>query len=47
MHLRHHGVWPTLATSWDSGWYLGIADHGYADALGTQFNANNLAFFPL
>ncbi|MFD9221131.1 hypothetical protein ACFWDI_14220 [Streptomyces sp. NPDC060064] len=47
VHLKHHGVWPTLATSWDSGWYLGIADHGYADALGTQFNANNLAFFPL
>ncbi|MGW0555202.1 hypothetical protein ACWDZ6_13490 [Streptomyces sp. NPDC002926] len=46
-HLGHHGVWPTLATSWDSGWYLGIADHGYADTLGTRFNTNNLAFFPL
>ncbi|MFK4225266.1 hypothetical protein [Streptomyces sp. NPDC019890] len=46
-HVQGHGVWPTLATSWDSGWYLGIADHGYADALGTRPNDNNLAFFPL
>ncbi|MEU7283681.1 hypothetical protein AB0A69_33690 [Streptomyces sp. NPDC045431] len=46
-HLKGHGVWPTLATSWDSDWYLGIADHGYQDSLGTAYNANNLAFFPL
>ncbi|MFI1814963.1 hypothetical protein ACH414_31965 [Streptomyces sp. NPDC020422] len=46
-HLRGHGVWPTLATSWDSGWYLGIADHGYDAELGTRTNHNNLAFFPL
>ncbi|MDN3295883.1 hypothetical protein QWM81_17865 [Streptomyces ficellus] len=46
-HLKGHGVWPTLATSWDSDWYLGIADHGYQDGLGTRVNSNNLAFFPL
>lgn len=46
-HLRGHGVWPTLATSWDSGWYLEIADHGYQHELGTRVNQNNLAFFPL
>ncbi|MFF3329202.1 glycosyltransferase family 39 protein [Streptomyces sp. NPDC002888] len=46
-HRKHHGVWPILATRWDADWYLGIADHGYADALGTAYNANNLAFFPL
>ncbi|MFI1868275.1 hypothetical protein [Streptomyces jumonjinensis] len=46
-HAKGHGVWPTLATSWDSDWYLGIAAHGYADALGTRVNDNNLAFFPL
>ncbi|MFE3016414.1 hypothetical protein [Streptomyces sp. NPDC059256] len=41
------GVWRTLAASWDSNWYLGIADHGYTDTLGTRINENNLAFFPL
>lgn len=41
------GVWRTLAASWDSNWYLGIADHGYTDRLGTRTNENNLAFFPL
>ncbi|MCM2389294.1 glycosyltransferase family 39 protein [Streptomyces albipurpureus] len=41
------GVWRTLAASWDSNWYLGIADHGYTDILGTRMNENNLAFFPL
>ncbi|MHC3468167.1 hypothetical protein ACYF6T_05580 [Streptomyces sp. 7R007] len=46
-HHRHHGVWPILAIQWDADWYLGIADHGYAHALGTAHNANNLAFFPL
>ncbi|GGL76366.1 membrane protein [Streptomyces fumigatiscleroticus] len=46
-HRRHHGVWPILATEWDSGWYLGIADHGYTHQLGTAYNANDLAFFPL
>ncbi|MER7375558.1 hypothetical protein ABT384_23260 [Streptomyces lanatus] len=46
-HRRHHGVWPLLATRWDADWYLGIADHGYAHELGTAYNANNLAFFPL
>lgn len=46
-HRRHHGVWPILATRWDADWYLGIADHGYARALGTEYDANNLAFFPL
>lgn len=46
-HRRHHGVWPILAAQWDADWYLGIADHGYARHLGTAFDANNLAFFPL
>ncbi|WP_317453749.1 glycosyltransferase family 39 protein [Streptomyces sp. CBMA152] len=46
-HLKGHGVWTTLATSWDSHWYLGIADHGYDQVLGTQLNHNDLAFFPL
>ncbi|MEU9979632.1 hypothetical protein [Streptomyces sp. NPDC050856] len=46
-HLKDHGVWPTLARSWDSNWYLGIADHGYQDDLGTRTDSNNLAFFPL
>ncbi|MFF8970679.1 hypothetical protein [Streptomyces sp. NPDC014995] len=46
-HRQHHGVWPILATQWDANWYLGIADHGYAPALGTAYNSNNLAFFPL
>jgi hypothetical protein len=46
-HRRHHGLWPILATQWDADWYLGIADHGYTHHLGTAFDANNLAFFPL
>ncbi|GAA2250238.1 glycosyltransferase family 39 protein [Streptomyces amakusaensis] len=44
---KGHGVWPTLAASWDSNWYLGIAADGYTDSLGTRVNDNNLAFFPL
>ncbi|MEV5613727.1 hypothetical protein [Streptomyces sp. NPDC052225] len=46
-HKEGHGIWPTLAADWDSKWYLGIADHGYARELGTEYDANNLAFFPL
>ncbi|MFG2135629.1 hypothetical protein [Streptomyces sp. NPDC048650] len=47
-HLRHHGLWPLLATQWDSRWYLDIADHGYARVLRPDvFDVNNLAFFPL
>ncbi|WP_405732125.1 hypothetical protein OG885_17275 [Streptomyces sp. NBC_00028] len=46
-HHQGHGVWPILATQWDADWYLGIADHGYAHELGTAYDANNLAFFPL
>ncbi|MEU8759888.1 hypothetical protein [Streptomyces sp. NPDC048659] len=46
-HLKGHGVWPTLATSWDSGWYLDIAAHGYDRALGPPGDHDNLAFFPL
>ncbi|MEU6057453.1 hypothetical protein [Streptomyces sp. NPDC047097] len=45
--LKGHGVWPALATSWDSRWYLDIAAHGYTDRLGVAMDANNLAFFPL
>ncbi|TGA84767.1 glycosyltransferase family 39 protein [Streptomyces sp. MZ04] len=40
-------VWHLLAESWDCDWYLKIADNGYAHTLGTQIDANNLAFFPL
>lgn len=40
-------VWHLLAESWDCDWYLKIADEGYAHTLGTQVDANNLAFFPL
>ncbi|MGW5738190.1 MULTISPECIES: glycosyltransferase family 39 protein [Streptomyces] len=40
-------VWHLLAESWDCDWYLKIADQGYAHTLGTQVDANNLAFFPL
>ncbi|OKI09829.1 hypothetical protein A6A06_04115 [Streptomyces sp. CB02923] len=47
-HLQHHGVWPLLANQWDSRWYLGIADHGYAYAFDEHgLNESNLAFFPL
>ncbi|MEV7792570.1 glycosyltransferase family 39 protein [Streptomyces sp. NPDC087512] len=44
---RHQDLWVNLAAQWDSDWYLGIAEHGYTDELGTDLNANNLAFFPL
>ncbi|MDI3385549.1 hypothetical protein QIS99_04865 [Streptomyces sp. B-S-A8] len=46
-HREGQGLWPILATSWDSSWYLGIAENGYARELGTTYDANNLAFFPL
>ncbi|MEU2259685.1 hypothetical protein ABZ557_05250 [Streptomyces sp. NPDC019645] len=46
-HLKGESLWPTLAASWDSHWYLGIADHGYHHELGPALNTNNLAFFPL
>lgn len=46
-HRGHHGVWPILAAQWDANWYLGIADHGYTPGLGTSYNTNNMAFFPL
>lgn len=46
-HRRHLDIWPMLATEWDAGWYLRIADHGYAHELGVRYDANNLAFFPL
>ncbi|PZT68716.1 hypothetical protein DN402_13420 [Streptomyces sp. SW4] len=36
-----------LATQWDADWYMAIADQGYTDLLGTTYNTNNLAFFPL
>ncbi|MEV5599571.1 hypothetical protein [Streptomyces sp. NPDC052496] len=47
-HLQHRGLWPLLADRWDSRWYLGIADHGYADAFDEGgAGESNLAFFPL
>ncbi|MFE9411933.1 hypothetical protein ACFYN0_24560 [Streptomyces sp. NPDC006704] len=45
-HARHHGLWPVLATSWDSNWYLGIAAHGYVLPADPK-ETSNLAFFPL
>ncbi|MFD4478498.1 hypothetical protein ACFWPU_20655 [Streptomyces sp. NPDC058471] len=44
---EHRDVWHLLAESWDCDWYLRIAGQGYAHTLGTQVDANNLAFFPL
>ncbi|MEV0324020.1 glycosyltransferase family 39 protein [Streptomyces sp. NPDC050659] len=44
---EHRGIWHLLAESWDCDWYLKIAENGYAHTLGTQFDANNMAFFPL
>ncbi|WP_439959619.1 hypothetical protein [Streptomyces luteocolor] len=46
-HREHRGVRHLLMESWDCDWYLKIAEHGYAHTLGAQFDANNLAFFPL
>ncbi|MEU3538539.1 hypothetical protein AB0H90_06515 [Streptomyces paromomycinus] len=47
-HLQHRGLWPLLADRWDSGWYLGIADHGYSFAFDENgSDESNLAFFPL
>ncbi|MFI8961216.1 mannosyltransferase family protein [Streptomyces sp. NPDC053493] len=46
-HGRGRGLWPLLATSWDSGWYLQIADRGYDHELGGPGHHDNLAFFPL
>ncbi|NBE57085.1 glycosyltransferase family 39 protein, partial [Streptomyces boluensis] len=46
-HRQGHGIWPLLANDWDSSWYVGIAENGYARELGTAYDANNLAFFPL
>ncbi|MEV6326626.1 hypothetical protein [Streptomyces sp. NPDC051909] len=48
-HLKGHGVWRALATSWDSLWYLGIADHGYTHEHGDRLTGppRSLAFFPL
>jgi hypothetical protein len=45
--LQRRELWPILAAQWDADWYLGIAEHGYAHELGTAYNTNNLAFFPL
>ncbi|WP_167157423.1 hypothetical protein [Streptomyces sp. MBT27] len=45
-HVQHRGLWPVLAKSWDSNWYLDIADHGYEHALHAG-ELNDLAFFPL
>ncbi|MEU0743461.1 glycosyltransferase family 39 protein [Streptomyces sp. NPDC006134] len=44
---RRQGVWVVLAAQWDADWYLDIAENGYTRELGTAYNANNLAFFPL
>ncbi|MER6094387.1 hypothetical protein ABT154_00670 [Streptomyces sp. NPDC001728] len=48
---RHTGRSPRelLATSWDSGWYAGIAAHGYGRTLHGAHDMilSDLAFFPL
>ncbi|MFE5939961.1 hypothetical protein ACFQ69_31890 [Streptomyces sp. NPDC056470] len=46
-HMRGHGIWPALATSWDSRWYLAIADHGYDPGPGEPPGHRTMAFFPL
>ncbi|MFI8190571.1 hypothetical protein ACIF8T_17475 [Streptomyces sp. NPDC085946] len=46
-HRRHLEIHPLLASQWDADWYLAIADHGYTRELGTAYNKNDLAFFPL
>ncbi|MET9432744.1 hypothetical protein [Streptomyces sp. NPDC006551] len=46
-HLKGHGIWPELAASWDSRWYLGIAEHGYEPVDGAPGDPRSLAFFPL
>ncbi|MEU4273267.1 hypothetical protein [Streptomyces sp. NPDC026092] len=47
-HAQGHGIWPTLARSWDSLWYLAIADHGYEpEPPGEPPGHRPLAFFPL
>ncbi|MGW0731222.1 glycosyltransferase family 39 protein [Streptomyces sp. NPDC002851] len=46
-HTQGLSLLRLLATEWDANWYLGIAENGYALELGTAYDANNLAFFPL
>ncbi|QEV19832.1 glycosyltransferase family 39 protein [Streptomyces alboniger] len=46
-HGERRGVRHLLMASWDCDWYLRIASQGYAHSLGTAYDANNLAFFPL
>lgn len=46
-HLKGHGVWPELAASWDSRWYLGIAEHGYGPVDSASGDPRSMAFFPL
>ncbi|MGV9879510.1 hypothetical protein [Streptomyces sp. NPDC003006] len=46
-HGERRGVRHLLMESWDCDWYLRIASQGYAHTLGTAYDANNLAFFPL
>ncbi|MFF3602511.1 mannosyltransferase family protein [Streptomyces sp. NPDC002463] len=43
-HGKGHGLWPVLARTWDSLWYLDIAAYGYA---ADPSYPRNLAFFPL
>ncbi len=46
-HAEGVSLFTQIASDWDANWYLGIADHGYARELGTTYDSNNLAFFPL
>ncbi|WP_246095239.1 glycosyltransferase family 39 protein [Streptomyces roseicoloratus] len=48
-HVQGHGVWPVLARSWDSNWYLDVADHGYTHEHRDRLTdpPRSLAFFPL
>ncbi|MFF2509438.1 hypothetical protein ACFVTY_39680 [Streptomyces sp. NPDC058067] len=43
-------MWPRLGASWDSKWYMGIAQHGYGTVITAKtpgVSYNDMAFFPL
>ncbi|MEU1134705.1 glycosyltransferase family 39 protein [Streptomyces sp. NPDC005900] len=46
-HSERRSVRHLLMASWDCDWYLRIASQGYTQTLGSAYDANNLAFFPL
>ncbi|MEU6664333.1 hypothetical protein [Streptomyces sp. NPDC046821] len=43
-------LWTSLGASWDSKWYMGIAQHGYGTVVVSRtpgLSYNDMAFFPL